>query len=47
MLFSILQLFNLYVNGKVLYNFKGQHLENELSYIFQAIGNVFNLQQKQ
>lgn len=32
--------FYLYVNGKVLYTFKGQSLEKGLSCIFQARGNI-------
>ena len=29
------------------YTFEGQSLENGLSYLYQATGNIFNLQQKQ
>ena len=34
--------FYLYMNEKLLY-FKGQSLENGLSYVFQAVGNILNL----
>ena len=35
-----------YMNGKMLY-LKSQNLENGLFFIFQAIGSILNLQQKQ
>ena len=43
--FSVLQLFNLYMNAKV--TLKGQSLENGLSCTFQAIGNILNIKQEQ
>ena len=49
MLFSAVQLFNLYTNGKY-FIFNGQSIENGLSCIFQVVGNillVISLQQKQ
>ena len=48
MLFSAVQLFNLYTNGKY-FIFNGQSIENGLSCIFQVVGNillVISLQQK-
>ena len=38
--------FYLYMNGKV-FTFKGQSLENGLSCLFQAVGNILNPEQKQ
>ena len=34
------------MNGKV-FTFKGQSLENGLSCLFQAVGNILNPEQKQ
>ena len=46
MLFSVLHVFYLYVNGSVI-PLNGPSLENRLSYIWQAISNILNLKQKQ